>query len=445
MNRRTFLGTLVGAAASSQTTPSPNVVFILADDLGYGDLGCYGQKVIRTPNIDRLAAEGMRFTQVYAGCTVCAPSRCALMTGKHTGHARVRGNVKPEVPLEAEDVTVAEVLKKAGYRTGLFGKWGLGMASTPGIPNKKGFDEFFGYHTQLQAHTYYPQQLWLNQTEFIIPGNFGTKKKNWSPDLILPRALDFIEKNKSGPFFLYYASTIPHANNELGNDTGDGMEIPDWGTYKNESWPPQEKGFAALVSRLDSDVGKILRKLDSDGLASNTVVIFTSDNGPHKEGGHDPDFFHSSGPLRGIKRDLYEGGIREPAIVRWPGRIKAGAVSDEPWAFWDFLPTAAAIANTTAPSGIDGISMLDAMLGRPQKKHDYFYWEFHERGFSQAVRMGDWKGVRVGSRSAPIELYDLRTDAAESKNIASQNPSVVARIAEIMRTARTESPAFPIL
>ena len=443
INRRHFLGALAAGALAQPTRP-PNIVFILADDLGYGDVGCYGQAVIQTPNIDRLAAEGMRFTQVYAGCTVCAPSRCALMTGKHTGHTRVRGNTKPEVPLEAEDVTVAEVLKRAGYRTGIFGKWGLGMASTPGIPNKKGFDEFFGYHTQLQAHTYYPQQLWLNETEFIIPGNFGTKKKNWSPDLILPRALDFIEKNKSGPFFLYYASTIPHANNELGSDTGDGMEIPDYGAYKNQGWPGTEKGFAAMVARLDSDVGKIIQKLKSAGVDNNTVVFFTSDNGPHKEGGHDPTFFHSSGPLRGIKRDLYEGGIREPAIVRWPGRVKPGQVSDQAWAFWDFLPTAAAIANASAPAGIDGISMLDAILGRPQRNHEYFYWEFHERGFSQAVRMGDWKGVRVGSRSKPIELYDLKTDLSETKNIATDHPDVVAKIANLMKTARIDSPDFPV-
>jgi arylsulfatase A len=440
INRRDFLGAMAASAAlaPAQTRRQPNIVFILADDLGYGDLGCYGQKVIKTPNLDRMAAEGMRFTQAYAGCTVCAPSRCSLMTGKHTGHTRVRANAKPETPLKPEDVTVAEVLQKAGYRTGLFGKWGLGPAGTQGIPNKKGFDDFFGYHTQQQAHVYYPQQLWENETEFIIPGNFGTKKKAWAPDLMLPRALDFIEKNRARPFFLYYASIIPHANDEQGADTGDGMEVPSYGPYEKETWPSPEKGFAAMITRLDSDIGKIMAKLKETGLDENTLVIFTSDNGPHKEGGHDPEFFHSHGAIRGIKRDLYEGGVREPAIARWPGHIAAGSTSGQIWAFWDFLPTAAALAGVPAPAGIDGISMVDAFLGKPQKNHEYLYWEFHEKGFSQAIRMSDWKAVRNAKATNPIELYNLKDDPAETKNIAAQHADIVARMNELMKSSHAD-------
>ena len=445
ITRRDFVGTAaVLGLATAQNDRPPNIVFILADDLGYGNLGCYGQKVIATPNLDRMAAEGMRFTQAYAGCTVCAPSRCCLMTGLHTGHARVRGNTKPEVPLEAADLTVAEVLKKAGYRTGLFGKWGLGHAGTPGIPNRKGFDEFFGYHTQLQAHTYYPQQLWDNQSEYILPGNFGPKKRDWSPDLFLPRALRFIDQNRARPFFLYFASTLPHADNELGRDTGDGMEIPSYGRYAGEKWPSPEKGFAAMVTRLDEDAGKILAKIKEAGIDGNTIVFFSSDNGPHHEGGHDPEFFHDHGALRGIKRDLYEGGIREPALVRWPGHIQPGAVSDHPWAFWDFLPTAAKLAGAAVPPGLDGIPFTGALLGQPQPVHDFFYWEFHEQGFSQAVRMGKWKGVRLAKRANPIEIYDLNADPSETRDVAAANPGVVDEIREHMRTARRESPAFPI-
>ncbi|MBV8816965.1 MAG: arylsulfatase, partial [Acidobacteriaceae bacterium] len=407
------------------------------------DVGCFGQKVIRTPNLDRMAAEGMRFTQAYAGSTVCAPSRCALMTGKHTAHCRVRGNKNPEVPLAPEHVTIAEVLHRAGYRTGMFGKWGLGSAGTTGIPNKKGFDEFFGYHTQLQAHTYYPQQLWDNQSEYVIPGNFGPKKKVWSPDLMLPRALRFIEANRARPFFLCYPFTMPHADNELGADTGDGMEIPDYGEYAREAWPSQEKGFAAMVTRLDADVGRILAKLHETGVDENTLVIFSSDNGPHHEGGHNPEFFHDRGPLRGVKRDLYEGGIREPTIARWPGKIRAGSISDQVWAFWDVLPTFAELGGGRAPAGIDGISMVNALLGRPQQNHEFLYWEFHEGGFSQAIRMGDWKAVRRTGVDHPIELYDLHRDPGESHDVAGEHSELVDKMRMLMRTARTESDEFP--
>jgi arylsulfatase A-like enzyme len=431
------------AASAQPPARRPNIVFLLADDLGYGDPGCYGQKRIQTPNIDRLAADGMLFRQAYAGSTVCAPSRCALMTGLHSGHGRVRGNAKPEVPLAAGDLTVAELLRKAGYRTGMFGKWGLGDAGTTGLPNAKGFDEFFGYHTQQQAHTYYPQQLWDNDREFVVGGNLGVKK-TWAPDLILPRALQFIEKNKASPFFLYVPFTMPHANNELGAATGDGMEIPDHGIYAKESWPNPEKGFAAMVTRMDSDIGRIVAKLKAEGLEDDTIVFFTSDNGPHHEGGHDADFFDSNGPLRGYKRDLYEGGIREPTIVKWPGKIAAGSVSDQVWAFWDFLPTAAEIAGVPAPPGIDGIGMLNSFTGKPQRNHETLYWEFHEGGFTQAIRMGDWKAVRLKKRSNPIELYDLRSDPGEKSNMAADHPDVVARMKSLFETARSESKDFPL-
>ena len=445
LNRRQFLaatgGTIAGSIAAAQVRASqPNILFILADDLGYGDLGVYGQKLIPTPNIDRIAAEGVRFTQAYAGCTVCAPSRCCLMTGLHTGHARIRGNAK--VALQASDVTVAQVLKEAGYRTGIVGKWGLGNPYTDGIPNLKGFDDWFGYLDQTYAHTYYPQSLWDNKEERIIQKNLGTRKQ-WVQDLFTERALSFLDSSKGSPFFLYLAFTSPHANDELGQDTGDGMEVPSDEPFTSKPWPQVEKNFASMVTRLDRDVGRVLAQLEKTGQANNTLVIFTSDNGPHKEGGHSPEFFHSAGPLRGVKRDLYEGGIREPMLARWPGRIKPGTISDQVWAFWDFLPTAAELAGGRAPAGIDGISMLPAILGQPQKNHEYLYWEFHERGFSQAVRMGDWKGVRPAS-NAPVELYDLRADLKETNNIAAAHPDVTHRIEEIMKSARTDSKEFPI-
>ncbi len=443
LNRREFLGGLAASLLPAQTLPGkPNIIFILADDLGYGDLGCYGQQRISTPNLDRIAAEGLRFTQAYSGCTVCAPSRCALITGLHTGHARIRANSR--VPLEPGDTNVAKVLKSAGYHTGIIGKWGLGEAGTPGIPNLQGFDEWFGYLNQQHAHTYYPDHLWDNQRELILGKNLGLKQQ-YSHDLFTERALDFVGRQKAGaPFFLYLAYTIPHANDELGNDTGNGMEVPSDAPYSGKDWPQQEKNFAAMVTRMDTDIGKIMAQLKTSGMDQNTVVFFTSDNGPHQEGGHDPKFFKSGGPLRGIKRDLYEGGIRVPSMVRWPGKVQAGRTSDEPWAFWDFLPTAAELAGAPIPAGIDGISMAPAILGKPQNKHEYLYWEFHERGFSQAVRLGDWKGVRVASRQAPIELYDLKKDLGETTNLAAQRPEIVARIAKIMSDGRTDSTRFPV-
>jgi arylsulfatase A-like enzyme len=439
-----------GATAEPARPPRPNIIFILADDLGYGDLGCYGQKRIRTPNLDQMAAEGTRYTQCYAGSTVCAPSRCVLMTGKHTGHARVRGNAL--VPLRPEDVTVAELLKGQGYATGLVGKWGLGEPGSTGIPNRKGFDYFFGYLNQQHAHNYYPDYLWRNEEKVPLDGNVvvkgvAVKRAKYSPDLFTAEALGFVEKHREKPFFLYLAYTLPHANNEAGKL---GMEVPDDAPYADQDWPPAQKNHAAMITRLDRDIGRLLKRLKELGLDDKTLVLFSSDNGPHREGGADPAFFQSSGPLRGIKRDLTEGGIRVPMLARWPGKVAAGQVSDQVWAFEDFLPTAAELAGATAPKAIDGLSMVPALLGakaagRQPAQHEFLYWEFHERGFSQAVRHGDWKYIRHPyAQDQPPELYNLKDDLGETKNVVEQHPDVAARIEEYLKAARTESKEWPV-
>ncbi|HEY5911065.1 MAG TPA: arylsulfatase [Verrucomicrobiae bacterium] len=440
-------------AARAPAPRRPNIIFILADDLGYGDLGCYGQSKIKTPNLDRLAAEGMRFTDFYAGSTVCAPSRCALMTGQHTGHCWIRGNAN--AALREQDVTVAGWLKEFGYHTGLIGKWGLGNEHTSGVPQNKGFNEFAGYLDQTHAHNYYTDFLWRYDPrtgfddKMIFPENQGLPKKLYIPDLFATAALNFVKinqptyLNQHRPFFLYLAGTIPHANNEEGSRTGNGMQVPSDAPYSDEPWPQTEKNKAAMITRLDADVGRLLDKLHELKLDEETVVFFSSDNGPHKEGGVNPGFFQSSGPFRGIKRDLYEGGIRVPLIVRWPGKVKPGTVSNGVFAFWDFLPTAADIAGEKAPPGIDGISFLPTLLGRSQtNQHPALYWEFHERGFQQAARMGDWKGVR-SQADGPLELYDLKTDPGEKTNVAEQNQPVVAKMEDYLRTARTESELWP--
>ncbi len=452
-----------GCGSDEGKTPAaeplrPNIVLIVADDLGYGDLGSYGQKNIQTPVLDRMAREGMRFTNHYAGSTVCAPSRCALMTGYHTGHAVVRGNreIKPmgQHPLPDETVTVAEVLEQAGYRTGLIGKWGLGGPGSGGEPNRQGFDYFFGYLCQRHAHNYYPEFLFRN-TERVPLENVvaepkredgagvAVKRVQYSADLIAQEALDFIDRNKDRPFFLVWTATLPHANNEAGDK---GMEVPDYGIYADKDWPEPQKGHAAMITRLDRDVGRLLERLDELGLAERTLVLFTSDNGPHREGGNDPEFNDSNGPLRGIKRDLYEGGIRVPLIVRWPGKVAAGTVSDHVCAFWDYLPTFAELAGVSAPEGIDGISFAPTLLGEPerQRQHDFLYWEFHEgKASKQAVRMGKWKAVRP-SPSEPLELYDLSSDIGEEHNVAAEHPDVVAKIEAYLKTARTESEYWPL-
>ncbi len=428
----------------------PNIIFILADDLGYGDLGSYGQKRIRTPQLDRMAREGIRFDNFYAGAPVCAPSRASLLTGLHQGHAYVRGNTTQvpvpgqtgpaatRLPLRPQDVTVAEVLKAHGYSTGIIGKWGLGEPDTTGIPNRKGFDYFFGYLNQNHAHNYYPDYLWRNQERVPLP------KGTYSHDLFTNEAVEFIRRERSHPFFLYLAYTIPHANNELGRATGNGLEVPTDAPYTNENWPPQEKNYAAMVTRLDADIGKLFALLQELGLDNDTIVFFNSDNGPQgpDEGGFDPNFFASHGPFRGIKRELYEGGIREPMIVRWPRMIKPGLVSAQVWAGWDVLPTLAAVADTSPPTGLDGRSMLPALFGRRQQGHEYLYWEFHEGAFAQAVRWGNWKGVRKGNNQ-PVELYALATDVGETHNLAASRPEIVRHIEQILRAAHTESQFWP--
>ena len=437
-SRREFLQ--LPAALALQGTARPNIIFALADDLGYGDVGCYGQKRIQTPNLDRMAAQGMRFTQAYAGDTVCAPSRSAAFTGLHTGHTRIRGNT--DVWLKPEDLTVSEVLKSAGYRTGLFGKWSLGGIGTSGHPNRKGFDEFYGYFSQLQAHLYYPELLLHNQREEALTQNWGTSRKQYSHDLITEQAFRFIESARD-PFFVHLSWTIPHANNELGRDTGNGMEVPSDEPYSRESWPQPEKNFAAMITRMDRDMGRLFDLLRRKGIDRNTLVLFASDNGPHKEGGHDPEFFDSNGPLRGIKRDLYDGGIRIPAIARWPGRVPEGVTSDLPWAFWDLLPTFAELAGSKVPAGLDGQSLVPTLTGSSQKPHEFLYWEFHERGFHQGVRYQDWKAIRYGLKQR-LELYDLKTDLGESRNVAAANPEVVRKIEEYLSQARTESVDYPV-
>jgi arylsulfatase A-like enzyme len=413
-----------------RTNTVPNVIFILADDLGYGELGSYGQTKIQTPNLDRLAAEGMRFTDAYAGNTVCAPSRSALMTGKHSGHGRVRSNV--QVPLTAADLTIAEMLKSVGYHTGAFGKWALGWEGTSGTPNRKGFEEWLGYLDQSHAHDYYPQYLWRNERQWPLPGNENGGQKTYAPNLFVKATANFVRINEDDPFFLYFPTTIPHANNELGTN---GMQIPSLGIYAKMDWPAPEKAKAAMITLLDAFVGDLMADLKRRKIDRDTLIIFSSDNGPHREGGVDPAFFKSSGPLRGIKRDLYEGGIRVPLLARWPGRIAPGTTNALPVAFWDVLPTVAELVGLTPPQGLDGISFAPVLLGQePRQTHTYLYWEFHELGYQQAVRADHWKGVKLDANQ-PLELYDLGTDLGEKTNVAKAHPDVVKRLEGYLKDA----------
>jgi arylsulfatase A len=415
------------AAPAAAADPKPNVIFILADDLGYGDLGCFGQTKIRTPHIDRLAAEGVRFTQAYAGATVCAPSRCCLMTGRHGGHAAIRGNreMKPEgqVPMPADTVTVAHLMKKAGYATGLVGKWGLGHPGSASTPDKMGFDHFFGYNCQRKAHEYYPEYLWRDGEKVVLDG------KKYSHDLMADDALDFVRRHKAGPFFLYLAFTIPHSK----------LQVPDLGPYAGETWPDDLKTLAAMITRMDRDVGRLTALLKELKIDDRTLVVFASDNGA----AYRDAVFDHSGPLRGFKRDLYEGGIRTPAVARWPGRIKPGVVSDQVWAFWDVLPTLAELVGQKGPPGLDGVSVLPALLDGKPVEHPPLYWEFHERWFDQAARIGDWKAVRNG-KDGPIELYDLKTDPGETRDVAAGHPGVVKRLEVYLKTARVDSENWPV-
>ena len=435
----------------------PNVIFILADDLGYRDLSCYGQTKFKTPNIDRLAESGIRFTDYYSGCTVCAPSRSALMTGLHTGHTYIRGNKdmqsEGEEPLPAEEFTVAKLFKKAGYATGAFGKWGLGGPGSKGVPENQGFDEFFGFNSQVLAHNYYPEYLWHNGEKVYLNGNKNGGQSQYAFDEYHNMAVQFIEKHKDGPFFLFCPYTIPHAELMAPDDSllkkfdGKYPELPFVGIdsgplFRKGAYGSQTKPravFAAMISRLDRSVGEIVAKLKELGIEKNTVVIFTSDNGPHLEGGATPDFFNSAGSLRGYKRSLYEGGIRVPFIASWPGKIPAGKLTDLPSAFWDFLPTAAVLAGVGFTKPIDGISIVPEMTGEGvQEKHDFLYWEFHEGGTKQAIRMGKWKGVRFGTEE-PLELYDLSIDLHEDNNIAAMHHEVVEKMEGFLKHARSES------
>lgn len=464
--------------SQSEVKPKPNIILIVADDLGYGDLGCYGQKKFKTPNIDRLAAEGMRFTQHYAGTAVCAPSRAALMTGLHTGHTYVRGNRgmnNGQYPLPDSALTLPELLKEAGYITGAFGKWGLGFPASTGDPMNQGLDEFFGYNSQTFAHNYYPHELWHNRDKIVLEKNEGIKRGEYAPSLIHEKALDFITRHKDTTFFLFVPTIIPHAELVAPDEYMDrflisntverradvkstfGTETPYQGTddpadprfklggYGSQLYP--HAAFAAMLNVLDDQVGQIVDKVKELGLEENTIIIFSSDNGPHKEGGADPDFFDSNGPYRGYKRDLYEGGIRVPLIVRWPGKIAAGSTSDHISAFWDFMPTLAELADVKVPLPIDGISFVPALLNKgSQQEHQYLYWEFHEQGRKQAVRMGQWKAVRTGiaqNPNAPLELYDLAATPGEDQNVAAQHPDIVDTMEQIMHDAHTETRDWP--
>lgn len=469
--------------AQSGSPQKPNIIYIMADDLGYGDIGPFGQQKIRTPNLDRMAAEGMRFTQYYAGSTVCAPSRSVLMTGLHTGHTPVRGNNehKPigQYPLPNRVTTIAEVLKQAGYATGAFGKWGLGYPGSEGSPGQQGFDYFYGYNGQRRAHFYYPEFLFretsgqeprrvplegnevydTSKPSFPHPGSGPPKKRGiYSQDAIMEEALAFIDRQaaRPQPFFAYLPLNIPHASltvpaRALKAYTEEGKSVFIEDPFPGGHYTAQPKPratYAAMITLLDHYVGQVLDKLREQGTAQNTLVIFTSDNGPHTEGGHDPAFFDSNGPLRGIKRDLYEGGIRVPMIAWWPGTVVAGTSTDLISAFQDMMPTVAELAGRQAPAATDGISLVPTLTGQgTQQQHEYLYWEFPARGGKQAVRMGKWKAVRLGVRKnpeAPIELYNLQEDPTESRNVADQRPEVVEQVKEIMEKAHVPSEIFPL-
>ncbi len=456
---------ITGAAYSQSISPEkaikPNIIYILVDDMGYGDLGCYGQKEIKTPALDKMAAEGMRFTRHYSGSPVCAPSRCVLLTGLHTGNAKIRGN-QPTVALDHTDTTIATVLKSAGYKTGLIGKWGMGDEGTTGTPDKQGFEYFYGYLNQVRAHNYYPDYLHRNDVRVpianqVVTANVGyangagtasTDKKIYSHNLFANEALEFVERNSKSPFFLYLALTIPHANNEYNLANAEhGMEVPDYGIYAAKDWPNAQKGLAAMISTLDKDISRLRAKLSELGIEKNTIIIFSSDNGPHSEGNNDPKFFNSSGGLRGTKRDLYEGGIRVPMIACWPGTIKAGQVSNHISAFWDVLPTFSQLAGVAVPSKTDGISFLPALLGKRQKQHDNLYWEFNEQGGKQAVLKGNWKLVKLNlytPASATIQLFNLTDDPFEQNDIAAKYPRKLAEMKAILISEHTENANYPI-
>jgi len=439
-----LLPSFVALRGASAATPArPNIIFILSDDLAQGDVGAYGQKLIQTPRLDRMAREGTRYTQAFCGTTVCAPSRASLMTGLHTGHSPVRGNwevpVEGQLPLPATTVTVAQILKTAGYATAVMGKWGMGMFDTTGSPLKKGFDHQFGYNCQRHAHSYFPEFLYNDGVRFDLPGNTGKGVGPlYAQNLIQADVLKWVRSKKDQPFFLYYAITLPHGAHE----------IDDLGIYADQPWPAQQKAYAAQVTRLDRDVGQLLDLLAELKLDENTLVMLAGDNGSSFEPSSSMGklFDQAGNGLRGYKRALYEGALRQAALSRWPGVVPAGRVADGPWAFWDFLPTAAELAGAKLPAGYktDGLSLVSFLKGGAAPKRDYFYWELHETNQPlQAVRFGDWKAVRNGP-GLPLELYDLATDLAETKNLAGAKPDIVARAEAFMKAARTDDPHWPL-
>jgi arylsulfatase len=457
------LGGSVSIAVSGENSRAcnerPNIIFILADDLGWADLGCYGGKKIRTPSIDRLATEGIRFTQHYAGNAVCAPSRCCLMTGKHPGHAFIRNNraVQPEgqYPIPADTVTVAKLLKARDYRTAAVGKWGLGPPGSDADPTQQGFDLFFGYNCQSHAHNHYPTYLWRNDQRITLQGNDGGRTgKQYSHDLLEAEALSFIRNHKEESFFLYVPFTIPHLALQVPDDSlheyiGKWEEPPYDGGKGYQPQPTPRAAYAAMVSRMDRSVGRITDLVHELGLDERTIIFFSSDNGPAplNVGGADSRFFQSAGSLHGLKGELYEGGIRTPLIARWPHKISAGTSTDVPSAFWDLLPTLCEIAGAETPADIDGISLVPALLGQGlQKLHDFLYWEFQGYGGQQAIRLGDWKGIRtnLNKKLSDIELYNLASDPNEEHDLATDRPEIVAQIERLMRQQHTVSEAFPI-
>jgi arylsulfatase A-like enzyme len=433
------LGLLFAGLRTAAEIGRPNIIFILADDLAQGDLGCYGQKLIKTPNLDRMAAEGTRYTQAYCGTSVCAPSRTSLMTGLHVGHAPSRGNKKPpgttegQWPLPAETLTVAEVLKQQGYATACMGKWGMGFFDTTGSPLKQGFDHFFGYNCQSKAHSYFPPYLHDDDRKIELDG------KTYAQNLIQKDVLAWVRQQQDRPFFLFYAVTLPHGK----------YEIDDRGEYASrQDWTDQQKTYAAMVTRLDHDVGALLALLKEMRRDNHTLVMFAGDNGSaFGEKSAMGKFFDQSmgGKLRGNKRSMYEGGLRQAALARWPGVVPAGRVSDEPWAFWDFLPTAAELAGAKLPDSFkpDGCSLVSFLKGGPAPRRDYFYWELHETRVVQAVRFGDWKAVKNGP-TARIELYDLGKDMAETTDLAASKPELVAKAGALLKQAHVDDPNWPL-
>jgi arylsulfatase A len=448
------------AVLAADTPRAPNIVFILADDLGCFELGCYGQKLIKTPNIDKLAEGGMKFTHFYAGCAVCAPSRCALMTGKHMGHATVRDNrqykkeEEGQFPIRATDVTVAELLKAKGYATGAMGKWGLGNWDTTGTPMKHGFDLFFGYNCQAHAHSHYPKHIYRNGERVELKDNDGKTGKQYTQDLFEAEAIDFIDKNKEKPFFLYLPFTVPHVALQVPEDslaeyTGKLGDDPEYDGKKGGylPHPTPRAAYAAMVTRMDRSVGRIVDKLRELKLDKDTLVIFTSDNGPtHNAGGADSAFFKSAGTLRGLKGSLYEGGIRVPFIAYWPGKIEPGRVNSR-FYFPDVLPTLCSVAGAEVPKDIDGVSMWPTLSGRGQQLiHDFLYWEFPSYGGQQAVIAGDWKAVRqnLAKGDGKTQLYNLKVDEGETTDVAAKHPEVVARLEKLMKEQHTPSRDFPL-